>query len=480
MTETQNAGDDFGAILDAHLAGLRTDFVVGDKIEGKVAAIDRNSVFVDLGAKSEGIIERTELLDADGNVTVSVGDRVEAFCLRVHDATVFLTTKMTGTVADASLQEAYEGGIPIEGKVTSERKGGFEVQVASHSAFCPYSQIDIFKQDSEVYIGERYTFLVTEYADDGRNLVLSRRRLLERERAKQQVQLKETLRVGDVISGTVTRMLSFGVFVDLGGAEGLIHVSELAWGHGVKPEDILSAGQEVEVLVREIDWEQERISLSLKYAQGDPWEKLTDESSDYVPGKRYEGVVTQIAPFGAFVQLEPGIEGLVHVSRLGAGARVHHPDEVVSIDDKVEVSIESIDLERRRISLSMDDTVGTGIDIGDDGEAVIREGATLTGVVDGVKDFGVFVRLSGKRSGLLHISQIELRGSTNRLRALHDMFPPGSSVEVVVQQVKGDRISLTLRETLDKEAAELDLKSLQDSGGEDLGGFGNLLDGLKL
>ncbi len=480
MVDQHPQEDDFGAYLEAHLADLRTEFDVGDRVGGVVTAIDRNSVFLDVGARSDGILDRAEMLDADGQLTVALGDRVEAFYVGADDdQTVRLSTKMTGSVADASLSDAYASGMPIEGRVASERKGGFEVEVAHREAFCPYSQIDLFKKDSAVYLGQRFTFLITEFSEGGRNIVLSRRRILEQERARLREDLKGRLEPGLLVRGTVMKLMPFGAFVDLGGVEGLIHVSELGWGRNTKPEDILEEGQDVEVGILSVDWEQDRISLSLKQAKGDPW---SDVELRYTVGKKYAGTVTKLMPFGAFVELEPGIEGLVHVSQLGTGGRVHHPEEVLTAGDHVEVSLLSVDVERRRLGLSMDDTLGTDVEQegGDVESAALAIGQAYSGVVDGVRDFGAFIRLPNGASGLLHISQVELRGSTNPRRALFDMFPPGSEVEVVVREIKGDRISLTLPATLDKEAEQLDLKDLQDSSGSDLGSLGDVLDGLQL
>ena len=481
MADNNGNEVDFGALFEKHMETLRTELDVGDKVEGVVTAIDRRSVFMDINARSDGIVDRTEFVDEEGQLSVSVGDRLEVFCVGADGDEIRLTTRMTGAAADASLWDAYENGIPVEGRVKGERKGGFEVTVANHKAFCPYSQMDVHKQDAEAYIGEKFAFVISEYDERGKNLVLSRRALLERERAAERERLEESLQPGDMIDGRVARIMPFGVFVDLGGVDGLIPMRDLSWGRNVKAEDILSEGENVTVMVQEIDWDEGRISLSLKHAQGDPWTTL-EESSKYIAGSRHTGTVTNLMPFGAFVELEPGIEGLVHVSRLGAGRPVSHPEEVVSEGETVEVSIENVDVERRRISLSMDDTIGGGIDGEGDEESgpVIAEGKTVSGVVDAVKDFGVFVRLPQGRNGLLHISEVELRGSSNRRRALFDMFPPESEVEVVIKEIKGDRISLTLQETLDKEAQQLDAKDLKDSGSDALGSLGDVFGDLKI
>ena len=480
-TMAENSGDtgDFGAFLDAHLAGLRTEFEPGEKLTGVVTGVDRSSVFVDIHAKSEGILDRSELLDKEGNLTVEVGDSIEAFFISIRDDEIRLGLKMSADAFDDSLQDARESGMPVEGRVEEERKGGYSVKVGTRTAFCPYSQMGMFRREASEYIGQRFLFAIAEYSEGGRNIVLSRRRLLERQRADQLERLKAEVSVGDVLDGTVRRAMPFGVFVELaGGVEGLVPLRELSWGHVAEPGDFLSEGAEVRVAVIDVDWEAEKITLSLREAGGDPWQKV---EASYHQGGRYEGTVRKIMPFGAFVELEPGIEGLVHVSKLGA-AHVNHPSEVLNEGDSVEVSVDTIDTERRRLSLSMDDTIGRGIGADDilAGAEVIAVGAEIEGVVDAVRDFGVFVKLPTGRTGLLHVSQIELKGSTNQRRAMYDMFPPNSQVKVVVKAIDGNRISLTLRETLEREAESADVKDYSDQDGSGLGSLDGLFGGLKL
>jgi small subunit ribosomal protein S1 len=397
---------------------------------------------------------------------------------------------MTGHGPEASYQDAFEASIPVEGRVEAERKGGFEVRIGNQEAFCPYSQIDLYRKDAAVHIGQRYSFVISEYDEDGRNLVVSRRKLLERERAQLRDKLKAELQIGQVLPGTVVKLMPFGAFVDIGGIEGLIPLRELSWARGVKPEEVVSEGENVTVMVRELNWDEDKITLSLKQAQSDPWSRVTS-GDEYAVGTRHTGTVTQLAPFGAFVQLAPGLEGLVHISRLGAGRRINHPQEVVATGDRVEVCIESVDAERRRIALTMESTAEpatvTPPDRGAAPQAAAQpqveavvEGKTFTGVVDGVRDFGVFIRLPNGDSGLLHVSQVELKGSSNPRRALFDMFKPGSSVEVVVKEIQGKRISLTIPETMAKEAASREVQDFRDTAGQELGSLGDMLNGLKL
>ena len=269
-------------------------------------------------------------------------------------------------MVDAGLADARASGLPVEGKVMGERKGGFEILIGSTTAFCPYSQIDAMKQDAATYIGNTYSFQIQEYRENGRNVVVNRRKLVEKEREAAEKALRESLKEGDVVDGKVTRLAPFGVFVDIGGVEGLVHVSEMAWGRVEKPDGLVVPGQEVQVKIKEINWQNGRISLSLRGMLPDPWYEAVGR---YTPNTVVQGKITRLAQFGAFVELEPGVEGLVHISKLGAGRRIGHPSDVVKEGDTVEVRIESVDVEARRISLSMDKKGGGKLEASDTSEA---------------------------------------------------------------------------------------------------------------
>ena len=474
--------DAFGDVLDNQLSRLRKGFDPGERVSGTVTAIDRNGVFVDINARCEGIIDRTELENDEGELTVAVGDTVEAYFLGGREDELRLTTRISGGADTEMLFNAYQAGIPVEGRVESEINGGFQVNVSGNRGFCPYSQIDVHRQEPGLFIGQTLLFDILEFDEHRGDLVLSRRQLLEREREKNKEELKKSLSEDDIVEGTVTKLMPFGAFVDLGGIDGLIPISQLAWGHTEKPEDIVSVGEKVRVLIRDIDWDRERISLSLRHAQGDPWQDL---SYRYHVGMKVEGRVVRLMPFGAFVELEPGVDGLVHISKLGAGRRVNHPKEVVSEGDTVAVSIEKIDLDERRIGLSMEDT---GAAASEEEQVFgspedVRPGATITGRVDGIKDFGVFVELPGEQTGLLHISEIDLGSTRDKEGALKNKFPLGSTIRVTVKKIEGDRIGLTLSDKANTAGAEqrTDVRDfMKDSGDAGLGSLGDALDGLDL
>jgi small subunit ribosomal protein S1 len=432
--------NDFNKSIDK----LNIRFEPGTKVSGEVIAIDRRSVFVDINAKSEGIINREELLDKEGNLTVKEGDIVEAYFVSDKRGEISLTVKMTGKIIAHHLDDAYESGIPVEGKVLAERKGGYSVKVADKDAFCPYSQIDMYPKSPEDYLGNNYTFLITEM--NRFNTVVSRRKLIEREKAKKLETLKETLEIGDIISGTVLNIKPFGVFVDLGFVEGFIPVSELAWGRIDKPEDILSIGENVTIEVKALDWDKNRITLSLKNAQTS-WDEIADK---YPVGKSVKSRIVSLTDFGAFAELEKGISGLIHISKLSSGKRIYHAKEAVSEGDIVNVVIESVDVESKKISLSRDYSVNIS-----DGTAtapspdIIEKGCSYTGIVEGLKSFGIFVKLNPLKNGLLHISEIKKPTESDiSLKELSKRYPIGSNVEVVVKTIEDNKISLTLASNL--------------------------------
>jgi len=329
---------------------------VGDQVTGKVISVGKDAVFVDVGGKAEGVLERAQVSDPEGKLLIKIGDLVEARVVADAGGALTLRVKLgRGPEARGELQQAQELGIPVEGMVTEVIKGGVAVDVAGVRGFCPASQIDVrFVDDLTTFIGQKLLFRITRY--EPRNLVLSRRALLEEDNAKRAIETRKKLEPGAVLRGKVVGFKPFGAFIDLGGIEGMLHVSELGYARVEKPEDLLTLGQEVDVAVLKIepavkgDKAGERISLSLKALANDPWRDL---AATLVEGTRVKGKITRLQPFGAFVEIAPAVEGLVHISELGAGRRINHPKEVVSIGQEVEAVVLSIDHERHRIGLSI-------------------------------------------------------------------------------------------------------------------------------
>lgn len=332
---------------------------VGSTVTGRVVAVTTDSVFVDLGAKSEGVLDRDELVDDQGQLTVAEGDSVQARVVSVRDGTIMLRRGAArGGGAGAELTQAKQLRLPVEGMVSAVNKGGVEVTVAGVRAFCPISQLDDhYVEDPGSFVGRRLEFLVSDY-QEGRgapNVVLSRRALLEEAKKQQAAETRAKLEVGAVLTGTVRSIKPYGAFVDLGGLEGMLHVSELGFGRVSDPSEVLSEGDSLEVQVIKIEQTDdpkrpERIGLSLKALKQDPW---ADAATRFPAGQRLRGAVVRLEPYGAFLAVGDGIEGLIHVSEMVADRRIAHPREVLSVGDEVEACVLEVDPERRRISLSM-------------------------------------------------------------------------------------------------------------------------------
>lgn len=324
----------------------------GDRINATVAGISGENIFLDIGAKSEGVLAAAELRDEEGNINIRTGDILNVFFLSSHGGSMVFTTRLgSGQASAQELEDAFHSGIPVEGRVTAEIKGGFEVKVAGQRGFCPYSQMDIRRiENPEEYLDKQFQFKIIEFSS--RNMILSARAVMEEARELQRQTLMETLEEGARVQGVVTSIRDFGAFVDLGGVDGLIPISELAWGQVERVEDVLSRGQQVEVIVRKLDWDNDRISLSLKETLDNPWDKAAEK---YAVGSTHTGTVCRLAQFGAFVTLEPGLDGLIHISKLGAGRRINHPREVIEQGQEITVRIDGVDRESKRISLVPED-----------------------------------------------------------------------------------------------------------------------------
>jgi len=349
-TDTPDEKDDFAALFEESFQE-QTRFTPGQMVEAAIVKIDPSWIFLDVGRKGEGYLDRKEMLDADGNLTVQEGDNVRAYYLPSQGHDLHFTTKMgSGPMGQAQLRSACTSGIPVEGTIIKEMKGGFEVKISGGMrAFCPYSQMGLRREESPAeQVGKSFTFKVTECA--ARNVVLSRRSIVEGERQVMAQALKETLKEGQRLQATVTSIQKFGAFADVGGIEGLIPVSEIAWGRTENVGDKLKVGQQVEVIVKKIDWESNRISLSIKDALPDPWQNAEQA---WPMGTYHHGTVTRLAPFGAFVAVEDGVEGLIHISRLGAGRRINHPRDVLEEGQRVEVRVEAVDRTNKKLSLSL-------------------------------------------------------------------------------------------------------------------------------
>ena len=324
----------------------------GQFVETTVVAISGDTVFIDLGLKSEGFVDVADFKDADGNITVKEGDKVKVYFVGGKQEELHFTTKIAGSKSkgDSSVFEnAYKNGIPVEGTVKGEIKGGFEVMLGTTRAFCPFSQMGYRqrKEPSE-YVGQHLSFKITEFKNDGKNIVVSNRVLLEEQAASELASLAEKYTVGMTVTGTVKSIESYGAFIDLNGFQALLPVSEISRTRVSSVKDVLSVGQEITAKIIKADWKHERVSLSTKELEADPWDAVADKFS---VGDKIEGKISRVADFGVFVNLADGIDGLVHVSKLNV-ERNTNLKKVFNPGDVLDVIIEKIDAEEKRISLS--------------------------------------------------------------------------------------------------------------------------------
>jgi small subunit ribosomal protein S1 len=348
----ENDGESFAELFEK--SATRTNWLEpGQKLTARVLKVSAEWIFIDTGQKGEGVVDRKEFLDLDGNLTVKEGDNITAYFLSSSHGEMRFTTRLGGGASgSAQLEDAWRSGVPVDGLVEKEIKGGFEIKLGgSARAFCPFSQIALRRMDNtESLIGTRLAFRITDYAENGRNIVVSRRSLLEEEQRRLKDEAQAGIEEGMTVAGTVTSLQDFGAFVDIGGLEGLIPISEIGWSRVKDVRDVLSVGQQVQVVVKAVDREKDRISLSLKDTLADPWDQVAQL---YPEGSFHTGSVSRLAPFGAFVTLTSGVDGLLHISKLGAGKRINHPREVLREGESVEVRIESFDSANRRLSLAL-------------------------------------------------------------------------------------------------------------------------------
>jgi small subunit ribosomal protein S1 len=341
--------DDFAALFEASLQAKRVER--GQTIEGTIVGIGREVAFVDIGGKGEAAIEIAELKDADGNLEVAVGDRIQATVVSTAGGLTLSRKLVRGAATQRQLEDAFRAGLPVEGKVEKAVKGGYEVRIAGQRGFCPFSQIDTMRTEPSAHEGRVYEFRIIEYKEGGRNLVVSRRALLEEQQRAGAAEVRRSIVAGAVISGRVTSVRDFGAFVDLGGGvQGLLHVSEMGWSRVSDASQVVKPGDEVTVKILRVDEGQQKISLGLKQLTADPWSGV---QANYEIGQVITGRVTRLAEFGAFVELEPGVEGLAHASTFAPTGRSETWSAMVPVETTAAFEIVSIDLEKKRIGLAL-------------------------------------------------------------------------------------------------------------------------------
>ena len=480
MTEDNNNKSDapneneseesFAELFESYSTGMREDLRVGDKIRGEIISISDSAVFVNTGTKADAMVAAEELRDKDGQMPFAIGDELELFVVAASESEIRLSKAISGVGGLSMLQEAYDNSMPVEGKVVQTIKGGFQVEVLQRRAFCPISQMDLqYVENTAEYVGQTYQFRIRTLAEGGRNIVLSRRDLLKEEQRQAHTSFLDSLASGQTYTGKVTRLMPYGAFVELiPGLEGMVHISELSWSRLEKPDDAVSPGDSIDVLVLDIADAPKgpKISLSAKQVSGDPWERLPEEIK---AGNKVTGKVTRCAPFGAFVEVRPGIEGLVHISELSYTRRVLKPEEIVQPGQTISVLVKDVDLQKRRISLSLREAEG---DPWLDVAAKYTVGQKITGTVEKQEAFGIFITLSPGIVGLLPKSVLRQSPHASKLESLK----PGASIDVLIAAVKATerKISLALGDS-DEESNWREFSDKQSDSTSTLGSLGEKL-----
>jgi small subunit ribosomal protein S1 len=347
--DVDESSEDFAAMFEASVKARR--FETGQALAGTIVAIGPEVAFVDVGGKGEATIEIDELKDENGNLEVAPGDRVQAIVVSTAGGLRLSRKLARGAATDRQLEDAFRSGLPVEGKVESEIKGGYEVRIARQRAFCPFSQIDIVRTEPSAHVGKVYAFRIVEYKEGGRNIVVSRRALLEEAQQARAAEVRGSIVVGAVVTGRIASVRDFGAFVDLGGGvQGLLHVSEMTWSRTADTSQLLKPGEEVTVKVLRVDDNKQKISLGLKQLAADPWASVPQI---YQVGQVCTGRVTRLAEFGAFVELEPGVEALAHVSTFAPTARSDEWSRQAAPGKTGAFEIVSIDVEKKRIGVKL-------------------------------------------------------------------------------------------------------------------------------
>lgn len=480
---SEDKQDSFAAMFEAQAAQptRKKRVRVGDRVEAVVVQVGRDAVFVELGDKQQAFLETAELREDDGTVPYATGDVIRAHVVEVDESKsiIRLGRSMGKPGSTAAIEQAKESGVAVEGKVTGVNKGGLEIDLGGTRAFCPMSQVDAgFVEDPKTFIGQTLRFVVTEVKDGGKNVVLSRRALIERERGESAAKVMDKIVTGAVLRGTVTSTRDFGAFVDLGGVEGLIPRSEIAHDRSVAVADALKAGDAVEVQVREVkDGEpdkrgrvQKKITLSLKALAADPW-----ADTDVALGRVYKGTVVRAAEFGRFVRLAPGIEGLLHVSELSKSTKADEGEELLVVVKKLERDAKKIGL-----ALAPDGAeAGSIVSVASGPE--VKVGSVVTGVVERIETYGIFVQLEGTKGragrGLVPNAELGVPRGTDLRKA----FPEGTKVNAKVLETGDGKLRLSIKGAKDaEERADFEAARSKGAAPRSLGTFADLLKGKKL
>lgn len=430
--------EDFAELVESSFHRVQE----GEVVTGKVVQLTPEFVMIDVGSKSEGQIPIEQFMDETGNLTVSVGDDVQVFLEDTEESSGQL--RISKSKADKiriweDIADVYENTKTIPGKVLARVKGGLQVDIGV-PAFLPGSQVDLRPvRNFEKYIGETFEFNVLKYNRKRGNIVLSRRPLLEKVKEDKKNFILSAMESSGVLTGTVKNITDYGAFVDLGGIDGLLHITDMSWGRINHPSEILKVGDEIQVKILKFDQDSERVSLGLKQTQVDPWENAEQQ---YAIGSKWTGKVVSITDYGVFIELEKGIEGLVHVSEMTWTKKPRHPSKLTQVGEEVEVMVLNVDKDQKRISLGIKQLRPNPWDVIAER---YPEGTKIEGKIRNVTDFGIFVGIDEGIDGLVHISDISW---TQRIKHPGELYKKGQTVQAVVLNIdkENERFSLGIKQ----------------------------------
>jgi small subunit ribosomal protein S1 len=438
QTTHPTRGESFAEIFEQKATPMKE----GEVVRGVVLSVDDDHVQVDVGAKSEGLVDTWEFMDESGRILVKPGDKVDVLVEDAEDEDgriVLSKEKADRLKIWDEISAAYEADQAVEGRILSRVKGGLSVDIGV-KAFLPGSQVDLRPvRNLDSLLGERLEFKIIKFNKRRGNIVLSRCALLEKEREKMRANTLEILQEGQIVDGVIKNLTDYGAFIDLGGIDGLLHVTDMSWGRVGHPSELFRVGDEIKVKVLKFDPETERVSLGLKQIQPDPW---VDAAMRYPIGVRIEGKVVSLTDYGAFVELEPGIEGLVHVSEMSWTKRIKHPSKVVAVGDRVEAVVLDVDETNRKISLGMKQLEANPWSVIEEKYPV---GTRVRGEIRNITNFGIFVGLEEGIDGLVHVSDVSW---TEQIKHPSEKFSKGDVVEALVLKIdrENEKFSLGIKQ----------------------------------
>ncbi len=439
--DTQTHSESMESMIDLYEKSFKR-FAEGEVVSGKIISVEKDYVLVDIGYKSEGQILIQEFLDEEGNLNAKVGDAVDVMVEWWDDEEerVILSKEKAAKVKVwEDIKQSYDEDGTVEGVILNRVKGGFSVDIGVQ-AFLPGSQADLRPiRNLDDMVGKTFTFKILKYNRKRSNIVLSRRVILEEEREANRADTLAEIHEGKVIEGIVKNITEYGIFVDLGGVDGLLHITDISWGRVKHPSELFSVGDKITVKILSLDIERERVSLGMKQLTEDPWSTASEK---YPPGSRINGKVVSLTDYGAFVELEEGVEGLIHVSEMSWTRKIRHPSKVVSVGDIVEAVVLDIKPESRRISLGMKQVVPNPWDVISEKYPV---GTTIEGKIKNITDFGIFIGIGEGIDGLVHISDISW---TKRIKHPSELYKKGEVVQAIVLDIEKDqeRFSLGIKQ----------------------------------